>query len=90
MLLVGFKKFFQFLSIHKQIKGMGVAVFGVGVGSGFHKSEINQIASDPDSTYAFEFTQFDELSFVLRNRVTAQACEVPAQLPVGSVCFFVM
>ena len=66
---------------------MGVTVFGVGVGSGYNQLEINQIASDPDSKYAFEFTQFDSLSSVLRDRVAAQACKVPAQLPVGFSLF---
>ena len=66
---------------------MGVTVFGVGVGTGYDQSEINQIASDPDSTYAFEFTQFNSLSSVLRDRVAAQACEVPAQLPVSFSLF---
>ena len=62
---------------------MGVTVFGVGVGSRYDKTEINQIASDPDSTYAFEFTQFDELSSVLSGRVTEQACKEPAPLSVS-------
>ena len=69
---------------------MGVTVFGVGIGSGYDKSEINQIASDPDSTYAFEFTQFDVLSSVLSGRVTEQACKVPGSLPVSLqmlICF---
>ena len=58
-------------------------MFGVGIGSGFVESEINEIASDPDSTYAFEFSQFDALSAILRDRVATQACEVPAVVPVS-------
>ncbi|CAK8678126.1 unnamed protein product [Clavelina lepadiformis] len=63
------------------IKADGVTVFGVGVGSGFVENEIREIASDPDSDYAFGLSQFDQLVNILKDRVSVQACKIPALIP---------
>ena len=61
-----------------------MTVFGVGVGSGFVETEVNTIASDPDSIYAYSLTEFSTLSSVLRDAVADQACSVPAVIPVST------
>ena len=61
-----------------------MTVFGVGIGSNFNAAEVNEIASDPDATYAFELTQFSELVSVLQDAIVDQACSVPADIPVSN------
>ncbi|CAK8678124.1 unnamed protein product [Clavelina lepadiformis] len=63
------------------IKADGVTVFGVGVGNGFVENEIREIASDPDSDYAFGLSQFDQLVTILKDRVSVQACKIPIVVP---------
>ena len=60
----------------------GVTVFGVGVGSGFNKDEVDEIASIPKSAYAFALNDFLALSAVLQDSLINQACYVPAVVPV--------
>ena len=54
----------------------------MGVGDGFYKREINQIATDPDSTYAFALDDFEKLSSVLKDKLAERACTVIAEVPV--------
>ena len=65
-----------------------MTVFGVGVGSGYDRAEINEIASDPDAAYAYEISQFSALATVLRDRVSEQACTAAAQIPVRPFACF--
>ena len=65
-----------------QIKSDGVTVFGVGVGSGFNENEVKEIASDPDSTYAFALANFLALTAVLQDALINQACLVSTVVPV--------
>ncbi|CAK8678123.1 unnamed protein product [Clavelina lepadiformis] len=48
---------------------------------GYVKNEIREIASDPDSDYAFGLSQFDQLVTILKERVSVQAYKIPAVVP---------
>jgi len=77
------QKYFQM-----QIKSKGVTVFGVGIGRGFKKSEVDVIASDPDATYAYSLSEFSSLSSLLRDAVAHQACSVSAKIEVNNKISF--
>ncbi|XP_002129255.2 uncharacterized protein LOC100186070 [Ciona intestinalis] len=62
------------------IKAAGITVFGVGIGSGIDIAEVNEIASNPDSRYAFELTGFNLLN-VLSQRLTDESCLATASVP---------
>ena len=62
-----------------QIKSEGVTVFGVG---GFNEEEVNEIASNPDSTYAFAYSGFLTFSTLLKDTLINKVCFAPAVLPV--------
>lgn len=67
---------------------MGVNVLAVGVGFGINRDEINEIASDPDSENAFEFSDFNSLLTILVNRIHELSCDISAPLPVSDFCVF--
>jgi len=70
-------KFSRFLQARKA----GITVFGVGIANA-DNGQINEIANDPDSEYAYNLDNFDELREALEGRLARQACNVPAVLPV--------
>jgi uncharacterized protein YegL len=55
------------------LKNIGINIFGIGVGSGISVSQLNEIASDPDSDYVFQRT-FDNLIARWVNRLSAVSC----------------
>ena len=55
------------------LKNMGVSIFSIGVGSGVSISQLNAIASDPDSEYVFQRT-FDNLIAGWVDRLSAVSC----------------
>ena len=55
-----------------QLKGDGVTIFAVGVGSSYNLSELNTISSNPDSAYTLPLSSFDALSSIattIKNRI---------------------
>ena len=51
-----------------------IQVFAVGVGSGVQKSELNEIATDPDSTHVLtvkDFSQLTQITAQLNNKACA-------------------
>ncbi|XP_076799831.1 uncharacterized protein LOC143444923 [Clavelina lepadiformis] len=58
----------------------GITVFAVGVGHGIKFEEINLIASNPDSTYAYKLSQFNTLLPILQRVLTEQTCTASATL----------
>ncbi|XP_021364449.1 uncharacterized protein LOC110457477 [Mizuhopecten yessoensis] len=65
----------------------GISVFAVGVGAGVSKSELNDIASDPDSAHVMTVTDFSKLSQI-QSAFQSKACAVipptaPAYIPTA-------
>jgi hypothetical protein len=55
------------------LKKIGISIFSIGVGSGVSISQLNEIASDPDSKYVFQRT-FDDLIDGWVDRLSAVSC----------------
>ena len=55
------------------LKNIGINIFSIGVGSGVSTSQLNEIASDPDSEYVFQRT-FDNLIAGWVDRLSAVSC----------------
>jgi collagen type VI alpha len=55
------------------LKNIGISIFSIGVGSGVSISQLNEIASDPDSEYVFQRT-FDNLIAGWVDRLSAVSC----------------
>ncbi len=55
------------------LKKIGISIFSIGVGSGVSISQLNEIASDPDSKYVFQRT-FDDLIAGWVDRLSAVSC----------------
>lgn len=58
----------------KKLRDAGVTVLAIGVGSGVSKTELNAIATDPDSTHVFAADNFDALKS-LKALLSTKACE---------------
>lgn len=56
----------------QDLKNLGISIFSIGVGSGISISQLNQIASDPDSDYVFQRT-FDNIADWV-DRLSAVSC----------------
>ena len=48
----------------KDARDHGINIFSVGVGSGIDKAELNEMASDPDSTHVLTVTDFTKLNAI--------------------------
>ncbi|XP_061197993.1 uncharacterized protein LOC133206079 [Saccostrea echinata] len=53
----------------------GINVFSIGIGSGISKSELNDIASDPDSAHVMTITNFNQLQQI-QGAFQAKTCNV--------------
>ena len=58
----------------KKLRDAGVTVLAIGVGSGITKSELNAIATDPDSSHVYSADNFDALKS-LKALLSTKACE---------------
>lgn len=56
-----------------ELKKIGISIFGIGVGSRISMSQLNEIASDPDSEYVFRRT-FDNLIADWVDRLSTVSC----------------
>ncbi|PVD21494.1 hypothetical protein C0Q70_19668 [Pomacea canaliculata] len=62
-------------------RAAGITLFSVGVGSGISRTELNAIATDPDTNHVFTVDDFSKLSDI-KALFQEQACSViPASLP---------
>ncbi|WAR30023.1 MATN1-like protein [Mya arenaria] len=59
----------------KAARDAGITILAIGVGHGVVRSELNEIASDPDSTHVFTADSFSALSS-LNALLSTKACEV--------------
>ncbi|WAR12942.1 CO6A6-like protein, partial [Mya arenaria] len=58
----------------KAARDAGITILAIGVGHGVERSELNEIASDPDSTHVFTADSFSALSS-LNALLSTKACE---------------
>lgn len=61
----------------------GITVFSIGVGPNVEEDELNEIASDPDSSHAFLLDDFDELFSAITPQLVEDFCEAPVNIPVS-------
>ncbi|XP_071091672.1 uncharacterized protein [Haliotis cracherodii] len=59
----------------QKLKDAGVTVFSIGVGSGARQTELQAMATDPDSQHVFIVTNFDALKLI-KSQLQQKACEV--------------
>lgn len=52
----------------------GITMFAIGVGHGINDGELNSIATDPDSQYAFHAESFDALTS-LKGSLSSKTCQ---------------
>ncbi|KAK3591356.1 hypothetical protein CHS0354_040317 [Potamilus streckersoni] len=64
----------------QKLRDAGVTIFSIGVGSGPTMSELNAIATDPDSTHVFQVTNFDKLNLI-KSTLAQKTCDVRASTP---------
>ncbi|XP_052786251.1 cartilage matrix protein-like [Mya arenaria] len=57
------------------LRAHGITVFAVGVGAGAQQSELNSMATDPDSSHVFQVDNFNNLANI-KASLSHQACEV--------------
>ena len=57
----------------KKAQAAGITVLAVGVGHGIRKSELNAMATDPDSTHVYTADNFDALGS-LQGLLSDKAC----------------
>ncbi|KAL3859113.1 hypothetical protein ACJMK2_009345 [Sinanodonta woodiana] len=68
------------LSEAQKLRDIGVTIFSIGVGSGPTMTELNAIATDPDSTHVLQVTNFDKLNLI-KSTLTKKTCDVMASTP---------
>ncbi|KAH3775135.1 hypothetical protein DPMN_176532, partial [Dreissena polymorpha] len=59
----------------KKARDAGITLLAIGVGSGIGRTELNNIATDPDSTHVYMADNFDALTS-LKAMLSSKACEV--------------
>jgi hypothetical protein len=64
------------------IKSHGTLIFSVGVGTGIDITELNAIASDPDSEFVFLAQNFQDLQNIV-NSLADKVCAVTSQLTLA-------
>ena len=57
-----------------KLRGQGVTIFSVGVGSGVRTTELNSIATDPDKTHVFTVSSFNALD-TIKASLAQKTCE---------------
>lgn len=58
----------------KQLRDKGVNIFSVGVGHNVNPSELDTIATDPDSTHVFRLNSFNDLAGWV-DKLSAVSCD---------------
>ena len=58
----------------KKARDKGITIIALGVGHGIRKSELNEMATDPDSSHVYTADNFDALAS-LQAFVSNKACE---------------
>ena len=58
----------------KKARDAGITILAIGVGSGARTSELNAMATDPDSTHVYKADNFDALTS-LQALLSTKACE---------------
>eukprot|EP00794_Sanderia_malayensis_P006323 gene6323-7047_t len=66
-------------SAAQQVKQAGINMFVIGVGSNLRTSELNDVASDPDSEHVFKLSGFRDLSDFV-DQMSTTSCDEGAQL----------
>ncbi|GFO24025.1 LOW QUALITY PROTEIN: collagen alpha-5(vi) chain [Plakobranchus ocellatus] len=73
----------------RRLRNKGITVFSIGVGGGAKQSELNAIATDPDSSHVFVVTDFDSLNQI-KGTLQQKACDVKptmaAATPTQKLC----
>ena len=57
-----------------QLRNIGVNIFSIGVGHYVNPSELNTIATDPDSTHVFRMNSFNDLAGWV-DKLSAVSCD---------------
>ena len=57
-----------------QLRNIGVNIFSIGVGHNVNPSELNTIATDPDSTHVFLMNSFNDLAGWV-DKLSAVSCD---------------
>ena len=57
-----------------QLRNVGVNIFSIGVGHYVNPSELNTIATDPDSTHVFRMKSFNDLAGWV-DKLSAVSCD---------------
>ena len=65
-----------------KLKDEGVYLYAIGIGSGINNQELEDMASEPKSTYKMTLQNFAEI-FNVVDQIIQVACETPAFLPLG-------
>ena len=68
----------------KKARAKGITILALGVGHGSKKSELNEMATDPDSSHVYTADNFDALAS-LQAFVSNKACEGTVYQSVLSV-----
>ncbi|KAJ7336037.1 hypothetical protein OS493_013412 [Desmophyllum pertusum] len=63
----------------KQLRKLGVNIFSIGVGHYVNPAELNDIASDPDSTHVFRMNSFNDLNGWV-DKLSAVSCDEGASI----------
>ena len=58
----------------RQLRGLGVNIFSIGVGHYVNPAELNAIASDPDNTHVFRMSSFNDLAGWV-DKLSAVSCD---------------
>ncbi len=66
------------------IKAAGTSIFAIGVGSGINQQQLEDIASDPSSTYVSIVQDFDDLQALVAS-LAQTICQVTGQLSLDPV-----
>jgi hypothetical protein len=71
-----------------QMKAAGTSVFAIGVGRGYDRDELDQLASEPTSEHVVGLTDFDLGSVLdkMRTKVCAEPAKAVITAPVVTVC----
>ncbi|XP_066303182.1 uncharacterized protein [Branchiostoma lanceolatum] len=60
----------------------GINVFAIGIGSGYNRRELNEIATDPDATHVFGVDNFAATDYI-KDALEGRTCKEPAEVAVG-------
>ena len=57
-----------------KLRAQGVTIFSVGVGTGFTRTELNAIATDPDKRHVFTVSSYNALD-TIKATLAQRTCE---------------